>query len=80
MATQFPIQCDICGNLMLLRQTITRHQSYECPRCADRWAIVWVNTSGGINTVRHTNGADASGSHKAHTIGALLASFFSKRK
>jgi hypothetical protein len=74
MTTHFPIRCDRCGELMHFRWQVSRNQSYECPTCQDRWAIVWINSSGGINTVRHTNEKDAVGNHRAIAAGQILDS------
>ena len=76
MTTHFPISCDQCDTLMYLRWQISRNQSYECPVCPDRWAIVWINSSGGINTVRFTNRKDAKGNHQAIALGGIAGTLF----
>ena len=84
MTNHFPIRCDSCGDLMYFRWQTSRNQSYECPTCSDRWAIVWINSSGGVNTVRYTNRKDAVGNHRAVAAGQILGNLidlvFSRRK
>lgn len=48
MATNFPIKCDRCDEFLYLRWEVSRNQSCECPCCPDRWAIAWINKTGGI--------------------------------
>jgi len=76
MATNFPIKCDRCPEFMYLRWEVGRNQSYECPYCSDRWAIVRINSSGGINSVSFTNRKDAAGNHQAVAIGRGLGALF----
>src|SRR4029079_8724350 len=83
MATPFPIRCDTCREFMLLRWVIGRNQSYECPSCADRWAIVSLYRSGGVNSVRYASEKGATINHMAivggELLGTLLKGFFSRK-
>ena len=80
-----PIRCDICREFMYLQSEIgKRNQAYRCPQCSDRWAIVRLNSLGGVNTVRHTNERDARGNDMAVAVGgllgSLLADFINRRR
>lgn len=83
MATQFPIPCDCCPRLMLFKWEVGRNQTYKCPVCTDRWATVWVNSSGGVNTVSYTNREGATSNHRAvavgQTLGALASMLFGRK-
>jgi transposase-like protein len=54
------IKCDQCEHPMLFQKGEGRMQAYRCFDCANRWAIVNLNSQGGVNSIAHLNERDAN--------------------
>lgn len=85
MSSHAPIRCDVCREFMYLNSEIGRRtQTYRCPECSDRWAIVRLNSLGGVSAVRHTNERNAQQYGAAVAVGGLLgnllADFFNRKR
>jgi hypothetical protein len=41
--------------MLLQREIEDVVQTYRCFSCRDRWAIVYLNSQGGVGSIEHTN-------------------------
>ena len=78
MANTHNIYCDQCNHLMNFSHEVSlRGRAYTCSICTDRWALVRLDSTRAVASIRHVPGREITKEGVTHTI---LNRLFGRRK